>query len=66
MTFFDRGYMAARMGSPANMCRLEGAARIEWMQGFRSYTPQKTEIIDIVELGEIFAETHFKAKEDEN
>ena len=58
---FAKGRKAASLGWGCSLCKLEGEARREWMDGYRSYKPeQQSVIINVHEISENFAKKHFK------
>lgn len=59
ITNFEKGRTAARLGFGTSLCMLKGKDKEEWMQGFKSYKPQKENPFDSDAVGEAFARKHF-------
>ena len=59
---FSKGMKAASLGLDSSLCRLEGADRDEWMNGYKAYKPTKTDIFSVDEISEDFARKHFKTE----
>lgn len=57
---FLKGQKAARLGFGASLCKLEGEARREWMDGFKSYVPEPKQPFDSQQKTEDFIKKHFK------
>lgn len=57
---FLKGQKAARLGFGVSLCMLDGEARKEWMEGYRSYKPEPSVPFDSDKVSEEFALKHFK------
>ena len=40
ITNFQKGRKAAQLGFGVSLCMLDGEARKEWMEGYKSYKPE--------------------------
>ena len=57
---FLKGQKAARLGFCVSLCMLDGEARKEWMEGYKSYKPEPSVAFDAQKVSEEFALKHFK------
>ena len=57
---YSKGRKAARLGFGVSLCMLDGEARKEWMEGYRSYKPEPSVPFDSDKVSEEFALKHFK------
>lgn len=64
ISYFSKGRKAHELGLSPSLCRLTGMDREEWMSGYKSYKPTKTEVFSVDELREQFDKNHLKIKED--
>lgn len=57
---YAKGRKAAQLGFGISLCLLEGEARKEWMDGFKSYKPEPVVPFDSDKVSEEFARKYFK------